>query len=151
MYLRMLQRLLWETDKRLLWKLAWNMGWKGMRSVEKHKRRPLLVSTDVYRPAAMTQLERLAAQVGAGWFAAPAGAAPVEIATAALDHARRHQHDVLIVDTAGRLHVDAGMMDEVRAIDRATGATERLFVVDSMAGQDAVRAALPVGIRSLLP
>ena len=109
--------------------------------VESHKRRPLLASTDVYRPAAMTQLERLAGQVGAEYFTPPAGARPVEIATAAVDHARRHQHDVVIVDTAGRLHVDAAMMEEVRAIDAAVDATERLFVVDSMAGQDAVRAA----------
>ena len=106
-----------------------------------HKRRPLLVSTDVYRPAAMTQLERLAGQVEAEYFPAPAGALPVDIAVAAIEHARRHLHDVVIVDTAGRLHVDASMMEEVQAIDRATGATERLFVVDSMAGQDAVNAA----------
>ena len=109
--------------------------------IEKHRRKPLLVSTDVYRPAAMTQLERLAGQVGADYFAPPAGAQPVAIATAAVDHARHHQHDVVIVDTAGRLHVDDVMREEVRAIDRAVGATERLFVVDSMAGQDAVRAA----------
>ena len=106
-----------------------------------HKRKPLLVSTDVYRPAAMTQLERLAGQVEAEYFPAPAGAPPVDIAVAAIEHARRHLHDVVIVDTAGRLHVDASMMEEVQAIDRATGATERLFVVDSMAGQDAVNAA----------
>jgi signal recognition particle subunit SRP54 len=109
--------------------------------ITQHRRKPLLVSTDVYRPAAMTQLERLAAQVEAEYFPAPAGAVPVAIATAAIEHARRHQHDVVIVDTAGRLHVDEAMMEEVRAIDRATGATERLFVVDSMAGQDAVNAA----------
>jgi signal recognition particle subunit SRP54 len=109
--------------------------------IEKQRRKPLLASTDVYRPAAMTQLERLAAQVGADYFTAPAGLQPVAIATAALGHARRHQHDVLIVDTAGRLHVDEAMMAEVRAIDAALAATERLFVVDSMAGQDAVRAA----------
>ena len=108
---------------------------------EKHRRKPLLASTDVYRPAAMTQLERLGAQVGADYFTPPAGALPVAIATSALEHARRHQHDVLIVDTAGRQHVDQAMMEEVRAIDAAVGATERLFVVDSMAGQDAVRAA----------
>ncbi len=108
---------------------------------EKQRRKVLLASTDVYRPAAMTQLERLAGQVGAEYFAPPADARPVAIATAALDHARRHQHDALIVDTAGRLHVDAAMMEEVRAIDAAVGATERLFVVDSMAGQDAVQAA----------
>ena len=82
--------------------------------IEKHRRKPLLVSTDVYRPAAMTQLERLAEQVEAAYFNPPAGSAPVAIATAALDHARRHMHDVVIVDTAGRLHVDQGMMDEVQ-------------------------------------
>ena len=109
--------------------------------IEKHRRKVLLASTDIYRPAAMTQLERLAGQVGAGYFEPPAGARPVAIAESAVDHARRHQHDVLIVDTAGRLHVDEAMMSEVQAIDRAIGATERLFVVDSMAGQDAVRAA----------
>ena len=109
--------------------------------IEKHRRKPLLASVDVYRPAAMTQLERLAGQVGAAYFDPPPGAPPVAIATAAVDHARHYQHDVVIVDTAGRLHVDQEMMDEVRAIDRAIGATERLFVVDSMAGQDAVRAA----------
>jgi len=111
------------------------------RLVEKQRRKVLLASTDTYRPAAMTQLERLAGQVGADYFQPSQGALPVDIAAGALDHARRHQHDVVIVDTAGRLHVDAAMMDEVRRIDAAVGATERLFVVDSMAGQDAVRAA----------
>ncbi len=106
-----------------------------------HKRKPLLVSTDIYRPAAMTQLERLAEQVGCDYFPAPADRAPVAIAQGAVEHARRHLHDVVIVDTAGRLHVDAAMMEEVQAIDRAVAATERLFVVDSMAGQDAVNAA----------
>jgi signal recognition particle subunit SRP54 len=108
---------------------------------EKHRRKVLLASTDVYRPAAMTQLERLAAQVGAEYFPAGAKDEPAAIAAGALDHARRHQHDVLIIDTAGRLHVDEAMMGEVQAIDRAVGATERLFVVDSMAGQDALLAA----------
>ncbi|MGH8250991.1 MAG: signal recognition particle protein [Steroidobacteraceae bacterium] len=106
-----------------------------------HRRKSLLASTDVYRPAAMTQLERLAGQVEVDYFKPAEGAAPVDIAVAAVDHARRHMHDVLIVDTAGRLHVDQAMMDEVQAIDRAVGANERLFVVDSMAGQDAVNAA----------
>ena len=108
---------------------------------EKHRRKPLLASTDVYRPAAMTQLERLAGQVGVDYFPAPANAEPAAIAASAVEHARRHQHDVVIVDTAGRLHVDEAMMQEVQAIDRAVAATERLFVVDSMAGQDAVQAA----------
>jgi signal recognition particle subunit SRP54 len=109
--------------------------------IEQHGRKPLLASTDVYRPAAMVQLERLAGQVHADYFPAPAGAPPVAIATAAVEHARRHQHDVVIVDTAGRLHVDEAMMAEVQAIDRAVAAHERLFIVDSMAGQDAVNAA----------
>ncbi len=109
--------------------------------ITQHRRNPLLASTDVYRPAAMTQLERLAGQIGAAYFQPPAGAEPVAIASAAVEHARRHMHDVVVLDTAGRLHVDREMMDEVQAIDRAVGATERLFIVDSMAGQDAVKAA----------
>jgi len=113
--------------------------------VETRKKRVLLASTDVYRPAAMTQLERLAGQVAADYFAADPATSPVEIAKAAVQHARRHGHDVVIVDTAGRLHVDAAMMDEVRAVDAAIEPLERLFVVDSMAGQDAVNAARAFG------
>jgi signal recognition particle subunit SRP54 len=109
--------------------------------IEQQRKRTLLASTDVYRPAAMTQLQRLAGQVGADYFEAPAGTAPVAIAIAAVAHARSHVHDVVIIDTAGRQHVDQEMMAEVQAIDRAVSATERLFVVDSMAGQDAVNAA----------
>ncbi len=109
--------------------------------IEQHRKRTLLASTDVYRPAAMTQLARLAGQVNAEYFEAPAGANPVDIAVAAVAHARRHVYDVIIIDTAGRLHVDQEMMAEVQAIDHAVGSTERLFVVDSMAGQDAVNAA----------
>ena len=109
--------------------------------IERHRRRPLLASTDVYRPAAMMQLQRLAGQVQAEYFAASEAAGPVDIAVAAVAHARSHQHDVVIIDTAGRLHVDQEMMAEVQAIDRAVGTTERLFIVDSMAGQDAINAA----------
>ncbi len=105
------------------------------------KKRVLLTSVDVYRPAAVTQLERLAAQVGADFHPPGAAAAPVAIAAAALEQARRGVYDILLVDTAGRLHVDEEMMAEVREVDRAVGAHERLFVVDSMAGQDAVHAA----------
>lgn len=105
------------------------------------KKRVLLTSVDVYRPAAITQLERLAAQVGADFHPAGDDRQPVAIATAALEQARRGVYDVLLVDTAGRLHVDEEMMVEVRAVDRAVAAHERLFVVDSMAGQDAVNAA----------
>jgi len=109
--------------------------------IETHRKRVLLVSTDVRRPAAMLQLERLAQQVGADYFAADAARAPRDIAVAALDQARRGVFDVLIVDTAGRLHVDEAMMEEVRDIDAAVASTERLFVVDAMAGQDAINAA----------
>jgi signal recognition particle subunit SRP54 len=109
--------------------------------IEREKKRVLLVSTDVRRPAAMLQLERLASQVGAQYFAAEATEAPVAIARAALAQARNGVFDVLIVDTAGRLHVDEALMQEVRDIDAAVPAAERLFVVDAMAGQDAVNAA----------
>jgi len=113
--------------------------------IEREKRRVLLVSTDVRRPAAMLQLERLAGQVQAEYFAAPAGEAPAAIARAALERARSGVFDVLIVDTAGRLHVDEALMAEVREIDQAVGSAERLFVVDAMAGQDAVNAARAFG------
>jgi signal recognition particle subunit SRP54 len=105
------------------------------------KKRVLLTSVDVYRPAAITQLERLAAQVGADFHPLGDARQPVDIATAALEQARRGVYEVLLVDTAGRLYVDEEMMAEVRAVDRAVAAHERLFVVDSMAGQDAVNAA----------
>jgi signal recognition particle subunit SRP54 len=93
----------------------------------------------------MLQLERLAAQVHAECFAADPRNAPADIARAALDEARRGVFDVLIVDTAGRLHVDEAMMEEVREIDRAVSPGERLFIVDAMAGQDAVNAARAFG------
>jgi signal recognition particle subunit SRP54 len=89
----------------------------------------------------MLQLERLAGQVHADYFPAPASDAPATIARNALAQARNGVYDVLLIDTAGRLHVDEALMDEVRDIDRAVGAAERLFVVDAMAGQDAVNAA----------
>ena len=109
------------------------------------KKRVLLASVDVYRPAAVLQLERLAAQIEGGFFPVPANAIPEEIAAAALVQAHQGLYDALIVDTAGRLHVDAEMMEEVRRIDRALTPNERLFIVDSMAGQDAVNAARAFG------
>ena len=112
---------------------------------ESARKRVLLASTDVRRPAALLQLERLAAQVHAEYFAPEAGAAPEAIARAALARARNGVFDVLIVDTAGRLHVDEELMDEVRRIDAAVGSAERLFIVDAMAGQDAVNAARAFG------
>src|SRR6185312_13188364 len=113
--------------------------------IERERKRVLLVSTDVRRPAAMLQLERLAQQVGADYFPARAEDPPARIAREALDAAKRGVFDVLIVDTAGRLHVDEELMAEVRDIDAAVAAAERLFVVDAMAGQDAVNAARAFG------
>jgi len=109
--------------------------------IERERKRVLLTSTDIRRPAAVLQLERLAQEVGASFFQAPPSLSPAQIATAALDEARRGVFDVLIVDTAGRLHVDEALMEEARQIDAAVSANERLFVVDSMAGQDALNAA----------
>jgi signal recognition particle subunit SRP54 len=113
--------------------------------IEREGKRVLLASTDVRRPAAMLQLERLAGQVHAEYFPARAEEAPTAIALAALERARRGVFDVLIVDTAGRLHVDEALMIEVREIDATVAAVERLFVVDAMAGQDAVNAARAFG------
>ncbi|HET7586750.1 MAG TPA: signal recognition particle protein [Gammaproteobacteria bacterium] len=111
----------------------------GWLARERNKK-SLLVSADVYRPAAIDQLERVAAQVGAQ-STRPDSDDPVAIATAALDEARRSLMDVLIVDTAGRLHVDAELMDEIKRIHAAIEPAETLFVADSMAGQDAVNVA----------
>ena len=113
--------------------------------IQTHRKRVLLVSTDVRRPAAILQLERLAGQVGADFFRLPDGAAPVAIAQAALEQAKRGVYDALIVDTAGRLHVDAELMEEARAIDMAVAAHQRLFVVDAMSGQDALNSAKAFG------
>jgi signal recognition particle subunit SRP54 len=113
--------------------------------IEREKKRVLLVSTDVRRPAAILQLQRLAEQVNAQFFPSDASQAPTRIASDALEQARRGVFDVLIVDTAGRLHVDESLMAEVRDIDGVVHSTERLFVVDSMAGQDAVNAARAFG------
>lgn len=109
--------------------------------IEKQRLKVLMVSTDVYRPAAILQLQTLAAQVGAGFAPASTGETPVVIARRALTEATLQAYDVLLLDTAGRLHVDAEMMDEVRQLEREVKPHERLFVVDSMAGQDAVNAA----------
>ncbi len=101
----------------------------------------LLASTDVYRPAAIDQLQKLAATVGADFFPSRADQKPVAIARAAVDAAKQRALAVVIVDSAGRLHIDADMMAEIKAIHAAITPIETLFVVDSMAGQDAVNAA----------
>ena len=109
--------------------------------IEKQSKKVLMVSTDVYRPAAILQLQTLAVQVGAGFAPSTAREAPVAIAKRALTEATLQAYDVLILDTAGRLHVDAEMMTEISELEAAIQPHERLFVVDSMAGQDAVNAA----------
>ena len=102
-------------------------------------KRVLLVSADVYRPAAIDQLERLAQQADAGFWRAPEGTAPVDIAREGLDQARRRGFDFLVLDTAGRLQIDAPMMDELQDVKRAVRAHQVLLVVDGMTGQEAVR------------
>jgi signal recognition particle subunit SRP54 len=118
---------------------------KLARHLIAQKKRVLLVSTDIRRPAAVLQLQRLAEQVGADFHPVTAGAAPPAIAASAMEAARKGVFDVLIVDTAGRLHVDTELMQEVREIDAAVAPHERLFVVDAMAGQDAVNSAQAFG------
>lgn len=108
---------------------------------DKQKKSVMVVSCDIYRPAAIEQLKTVAAQVGANWFPSEANQDPVKIATAALKEARIKHQDVLIVDTAGRLHVDAEMMQEIKELHAAITPVETLFVVDSMTGQDAANTA----------
>ncbi|MEO8767723.1 MAG: signal recognition particle protein, partial [Nitrosospira sp.] len=109
--------------------------------MEQKKKKVLLVSCDTYRPAAIQQLELLAKQTGADFFPVQTGQQPKEIAVAALDFARRHFHDVMIVDTAGRLAIDEAMMEEIRELETLLNPIETLFVVDAMQGQDAVNTA----------
>ncbi len=108
---------------------------------ERKKKKVMVVSCDVYRPAAIAQLETLAGQVGALFHPSAAGQKPVDIARAAIDAAKRNVADVLIVDTAGRLAIDAEMMAEIKALHGAVDPIETLFVVDAMTGQDAANTA----------
>ena len=108
---------------------------------EEQRKKVLLVSADVYRPAAIEQLRLLAEQVGADFFPSDVSQQPVAIARAALDYAKKHFYDVLMVDTAGRLAVDEAMMAEIKALHEAVNPVETLFVVDAMLGQDAVNTA----------
>jgi len=103
--------------------------------------RPLLTACDVYRPAAIEQLRILSSQVGAELYTEEGSMEPVAIAKNAIKHAKNSGHDVVIVDTAGRLAIDEGMMTEIKAIKDAIRPNETLFVVDSMTGQDAVETA----------
>ncbi|OBS30081.1 Signal recognition particle protein [Tepidimonas fonticaldi] len=109
--------------------------------IERRKKKVLTVSGDVYRPAAIEQLRTVTKQAGAEWFPSSPDQKPLDIARAALDHARKHYFDVLIVDTAGRLAIDEAMMQEIRALHAELKPVETLFVVDAMQGQDAVNTA----------
>ena len=109
--------------------------------IQKRKKKVLTVSADVYRPAAIEQLKTVTAQAGAEWFPSEAGQKPADIARAAIDHARRHFFDVLLVDTAGRLAIDEALMREIQELHQLLNPVETLFVVDAMQGQDAVNTA----------
>ncbi|MDR2128427.1 MAG: signal recognition particle protein [Burkholderiaceae bacterium] len=109
--------------------------------IQKRKKKVLTVSGDVYRPAAIEQLKSVTAQAGADWFASTPEQKPLDIARAALDYAKRHFYDVLLVDTAGRLAVDEALMREIQALHAALDPAEVLFVVDAMQGQDAANTA----------
>lgn len=111
------------------------------RLIEQQSKSVMLVSVDVHRPAAILQLRTLAGEVGATFCPSDAKEKPIAIARRALEEARRSHVDVLIVDTAGRLHVDDDMMDEVADVHTTAAPHETLFIVDSMAGQDAVNSA----------
>jgi len=113
--------------------------------VTEQKKKPLLASCDVYRPAAIEQLQTLARQIGVDFFPSDAGQKPLAIALAALDYAKKHYHDVLLVDTAGRLAIDEPMMREIAELHAALKPVETLFVVDAMQGQDSVNVAKAFG------
>jgi signal recognition particle subunit SRP54 len=109
--------------------------------IEKRKKKVLTVSGDVYRPAAIEQLKTVTKQAGAEWFPSTPDQKPVDIAHAALDYARKHYFDVLLVDTAGRLAIDEALMREIRDLHAELNPVETLFVVDAMQGQDAINTA----------
>jgi len=108
---------------------------------DREKKKVLVVSADVYRPAAIKQLETLANEVGVEFFPSSADQKPIDIANNAIQHARLQHFDVLLVDTAGRLHIDENMMGEIRDLHAAINPVETLFVVDAMTGQDAANTA----------
>ena len=108
---------------------------------EREKKKVLVTSADVYRPAAIKQLETLAGEIGAGFFPSSTEQDPVDIGKSAIEYAKKHFFDVVIIDTAGRLHIDADMMGEIKRLHAAVNPIETLFVVDSMTGQDAAKTA----------
>ena len=108
---------------------------------EREKKKVLVVSADVYRPAAIKQLETLASEINVGFFPSDIKQKPIDIANAAIDHAKKNFFDVLMVDTAGRLHIDGDMMAEIQELHSAIKPIETLFTVDAMTGQDAANTA----------
>ena len=112
---------------------------------ETQKKKVLVVSCDVYRPAAIEQLKTVAEQAGVDCFPSSSTEKPVDIARNAVDWAKRHYHDVLLVDTAGRLAIDEAMMKEIAELHSAVSPIETLFVVDAMLGQDAINTAKAFG------
>lgn len=121
------------------------VGKLGRYLRERERKQVLVASCDVYRPAAIDQLETLAGEVGVEFYPSRPDQDPADIARAALDHARKHYHDVLLVDTAGRLAIDERMMDEIQRLHAVLDPAETLFVVDSMTGQDAAKTAKAFG------
>ncbi|MDO5040915.1 MAG: signal recognition particle protein [Peptoniphilus sp.] len=109
--------------------------------MKKSGKRPLLVACDVYRPAAIKQLQVVGAQVDVPVFSMGDKISPVDISKAALEHAKKNNNDVVIIDTAGRLHIDEELMDELKGITEVTNPSEILLVLDAMTGQDAVNVA----------
>lgn len=118
-----------------------SVGKLALFLTEREKKKVLVVSADVYRPAAIKQLETLASDIGVECFPSDISQKPIDIVNAAVVHARKQFFDVLLVDTAGRLHVDSEMMGEIQALHRAVKPIETLFVVDAMTGQDAANTA----------
>ncbi|WP_419205264.1 signal recognition particle protein [Photobacterium leiognathi] len=118
-----------------------SVGKLGKLLKERDSKKVLVVSADVYRPAAIKQLETLAGDIGIDFFPSNVEQKPVEIAKAALEHGKLKFYDVVIVDTAGRLHVDEEMMDEIKDVHQTLTPVETLFVVDAMTGQDAANTA----------
>ena len=121
------------------------VGKLGKLLKETQKKKVLVVSCDVYRPAAIEQLKTVAGQVGVDFFPSEVGQKPEDIALAAVDWAKRHYHDILLVDTAGRLAIDEAMMAEIKQLHGVLKPIETLFVVDAMLGQDAVNTAKAFG------
>ena len=109
--------------------------------IEKEKKKVMLVSVDIHRPAAIDQLRKLSNNVGADFFDGDFSQVPEKIISSSISYSKRSQSDVVIIDTAGRLHLDQDMMDEIRVINEAADPHETFFVIDSMAGQDAINPA----------